>query len=61
MTKKRYNVRWYAPTDLIVTRANVDVMAISDHHAKIQADSVGRELNVTGLYRLIYEGGRRVD
>lgn len=59
MKKKRYNVRWYGATDA-TTRANVDIMATSDHNAKQSADKTGRELGVSNCRREIYEGTRRV-
>lgn len=59
-TAKRYNVRWYGAADL-TTRANVDVMAVSDYHAKKAADRLARELGVTNCRREIYDGTRRVE
>jgi hypothetical protein len=57
---KRYNVRWYVPTDRIVSRADVDIMARDDAEAKRKADQTAKDLNVDGFLRLIYDGDREV-
>lgn len=50
--KLHYNVRWHRPTDLALC-GNVSFEAISDHHAKIQADKIGRELGVGNIPRTL--------
>jgi hypothetical protein len=59
MKKKSYIVRWAVAGQ--PERANVTIMAVSDHTAKKQADATGKELGVHHMPRTIYESGRCVD
>jgi hypothetical protein len=53
MKKHNYNVRWG-------TIANVSFQAISDYHARKQADKIARELNVTKTPRTITKDGKLI-
>jgi hypothetical protein len=47
MKKIHYNVRWDG------THANVSFQSISDHHAKLMADKIGRELRRNAATRTL--------
>lgn len=54
--RKKYNVRWSSNP-----HANIDVMAISDHHAKQQIEKLERQLSLKSNTRTIREGNRVVE
>jgi len=57
--KKHYNVRWGVAGRPSI--ANVSFTAISDHHAKLQADKIGKKLSVSNTPRTIYCENRQVN
>jgi len=51
MKKHSYCANWTSAGGSSI--ANVSFEAVSDHHAKLQADKLARELNVTNSQRTI--------
>ncbi len=56
--KHQYNARWSHGASSI---ANVSFSAVSDHHAKKQANRIARELNVTHTPRTIQKGAQVIE
>ena len=56
--KKHYNARWGQAGKPSI--ANVSFQSISDYHARLQADKIGKELNVSNTPRTITRDGKTI-
>ncbi len=51
MKKKYYTARWAQPGHPSI--GNVSFYAVSDHHARLQADKIGRQIGLPNTPRTI--------